>query len=478
MSRKFLNRYTKWLKLAKLDPKDYQKEALIWCLKREKAEIAGGILADEMGLGKTFVMMGLIAADPKQTLIVVPPALLSQWTETLTKNLHPPFVFHGPKKREKDFNFSPIILTTYNLTEYDEIKNHAWERIIYDEAHHLRNQKSKKHKGALALRAKISWLVTGTPIQNRSGDLYSLCNILKIPKSLRSIETICKNFCLRRRKEDVGLKLPGLEIHNVFAEWKTAREKECALDIHSLVKLSAVTGRRINRIILDLQRVTRYTFPAILRARQMCILPELIQNGIQKYIDEGILDESWENTISSLSSSKLDAVTSTILKRDNGRGKLVFCHFRKEIDELAQRFKHLRVGIIDGRTGKKRRQEILTSSSTFTQDLCNKITNKILPNRRTNFVFENVAAFLNYDIVLLQVQTCCEGLNLQQFQEIYFTTPHWNPAVEDQAVARCYRQGQKHKVDVFKFFMKFDGDKCTLDEYCQKVQNFKRELHI
>ena len=478
MSEQFLNRYAKWLKLANLDSKDYQKEALIWCLKREKSEIAGGILADEMGLGKTFVMMGLIAADPKQTLIVVPPALLSQWTEALTKNLHPPFVFHGPKKREKDFKFSPIILTTYNLTEYPEIKKHDWERIIYDEAHHLRNQKSKKYKGALALKAKISWLVTGTPIQNRTADLYSLCNILKVPKSLRSVETICKNFCLRRRKEDVGLKLPELEIHNVFPEWQTAREKECALDIHSLVELTRVTGRNMNRIIQGLGRVTRYVFPAILRARQMCISPELIQNGIQKYIDEGILDESWENAISSLSTSKLDAVTSTILKRDNGRSKLVFCHFRKEIDDLAKRLKHLRVGIIDGRTGKKERQNILTSSKNFTEDLCNKITDKLVPNRGSNFIFKNVSSYLGYDIVLLQVQTCCEGLNLQQFKEIYFTTPHWNPAVEDQAIARCYRQGQKHKVDVFKFFMKFDGNKCTMDEYCQKVQILKRELHI
>jgi SNF2 family DNA or RNA helicase len=210
----------------------------------------------------------------------------------------------------------------------------------------------------------------------------------------------------------------------------------------------------------------------------MCIFPELIQNGIKKYIEDGILDESWEGILSSISSSKLDAVTSTILGRNNMRSKLVFCHFRKEIDELAKRLKHLKVGVIDGRTGKKERQNILNSSKNFTQDLCNEITNKLVPNKGTNFIFKNVSEFLNYDIVLLQVQTCCEGLNLQQFQEIYFTTPHWNPAVEDQAVARCYRQGQKHKVDVFKFFMKFAGNKCTMDEYCQEVQKIKRELHI
>jgi SNF2 family DNA or RNA helicase len=476
MAKSFLNRYEKWLKLAKLDSKAYQKEAVIWCLQKEQSEISGGILADEMGLGKTYIMMGLIAADPKQTLIVVPPALLSQWTRVLTQNLHPPLVFHGPK-RKNNFNFSPIILTTYNLTERKEIKEHNWERIIYDEAHHLRNKKSKKHRSALALKTKISWLVTGTPIQNRTADLFSLCNILKIPKSLRVVETICKDFCLRRRKEDVGLQLPELEIHNIFPEWKTAREKEFALDIHSLVKLTRVTGRNVNRRILGLDRVIRYQLPAILRARQVCIFPDLIKNGLQKYIDDGILDEDWATDISSFSSSKLDAITTTILNRNNGRKKLVFCHFRKEIDELSERFRHMKVGIIDGRTAKKERQNILNHSS-FTQDLCNEITDKFVPNQGTDFIFKNIADYLTHDIVFLQIQTCCEGLNLQQFQEIYFTMPHWNPAVEDQAIARCYRQGQKHKVDVFKFYMKFSQNRTSLDEYCQYIQEKKRELHI
>ena len=83
------------------------------------------------------------------------------------------------------------------------------------------------------------------------------------------------------------------------------------------------------------------------------------------------------------------------------------------------------------------------------------------------------------DAIILQIQTGCEGLNLQEnYSEIYFVSPHWNPAVEDQAVARCHRFGQLKPVYVFRFIMKAtsDIDGNTLDQYCVKTQMKKREF--
>ena len=100
---------------------------------------------------------------------------------------------------------------------------------------------------------------------------------------------------------------------------------------------------------------------------------------------------------------------------------------------------------IDGRTNKKERNNILTE--------------------------------LNPDVLLIQIKTGCEGLNLQQYSEIYFTSPHWNPAVEDQAVCRAHRMGQKDDVHVYRFITKFaERFATTLDEYCADIQENKRYL--
>jgi SWI/SNF-related matrix-associated actin-dependent regulator of chromatin subfamily A3 len=84
------------------------------------------------------------------------------------------------------------------------------------------------------------------------------------------------------------------------------------------------------------------------------------------------------------------------------------------------------------------------------------------------------------EVLIVQIQTACEGLNLQHINEIYFTTPHWNPSVEDQAIARAHRIGQEKEVDVYRFVSKFQNKKddtsITLDEYCMTVQEKKREI--
>ena len=102
------------------------------------------------------------------------------------------------------------------------------------------------------------------------------------------------------------------------------------------------------------------------------------------------------------------------------------------------------VSQFDGRTSQNEREEILMSKT---------------------------------DALILQIQTGCEGLNLQQFKEVYFISPTWNPAVEDQAIARAHRIGQNRPVDVFHFVMEgFGNDTRSLDQYSGLVQQVKRQL--
>jgi superfamily II DNA or RNA helicase len=125
--------------------------------------------------------------------------------------------------------------------------------------------------------------------------------------------------------------------------------------------------------------------------------------------------------------SKISKVVETIIDRkDNGKRKIVFCHFRAEIDYIQARlttaFPSLVVRYLDGRTKESERRQILAPDAAI-------------------------------DVLILQIQTCCEGLNLQQFSEVYFVSPDWNPSVEDQAIARCHRFGQTEPVVVFRFIM-------------------------
>jgi SNF2 family DNA or RNA helicase len=182
-------------------------------------------------------------------------------------------------------------------------------------------------------------------------------------------------------------------------------------------------------------------------------MPDLLRKNMELFCRMGwINDESMEAL---KYSSKLDAVIELMLERkDNNKGKIVFCHFQSEIDAIAGRL--LQGGM----------QKVVTYDGR-------------------NSGGHNLATLAEpADALVIQIQTGCEGLNLQHnFSEIYFVSPHWNPCVEDQAIARCHRIGQTKPVDVFKFemrgFKKDDTselDPITLEKYVNKIQDIKRDI--
>lgn len=487
-------RFNKILTKSGFSFNKHQFDGVMWCVQNETKtssaisscpasscpaiSVKGGIIADEMGLGKTMLMIGTMFANflPK-TIIVVPPILIDQWAKEIYKcSGHNPLIYHGANKKKITIDdltsrSACIVLTTYNTLiplKKGTLKNKGissdllrvnWDRVIFDEAHHLRNSKTARFQWCKQILAPIRWLISGTPIQNRRADFYSLCNMVGIDKTFVKSFTdpvayIKQNYILRRTKADVGIDLPPINKTNIVVPWKSVGEKLLSEEMHSLItKQSGVSSDKAKDAaytIYDHGDPRAILLMAMLRSRQSCVLPSLMKKSISSCIAN---DKTGIYLDAMSSSSKLDSVINTILDRkENGKGKIVFCHFIDEIDTIARRLRESgieKVVVYDGRTtGKKKR------------------------------IFDKA------DVIILQIQTGCEGLNLQEFfSEIYFVSPHWNPAVEDQAIARCHRIGQQVDVNVFKFEMDGFGlnttsevESNTLDKYVNQVQTVKRDI--
>ena len=492
--------FDKYLERSHMDKKAYQYDGVKWCLKNEllqplgkvepkvvgsfalgsaqlfPKDVRGGFIADEMGLGKTIMMIGTMVCNClPRTLIVLPPILIDQWYLQIYRTTgHKALIYHGVHKKKitlEKLMSATIVITTYGAVTMTkkklvEVKNSPdkltdlltdlhkvdWSRIIFDEAHHLRNMNTCWRSVKL-LRGDVRWLVSGTPIQNRKQDFYNLCSILNLPASFytksENLPLLARMYILKRTKKQVGIEIPDVVLDKNIVDWTNKREKEMSEEIHSALGFSNVSVKEKNSLLVS-RLYDKGILSLMLRARQSCILPKLMEPLIAKFCLKG---DNYKEAMQS--SSKLDSVIDKILvNKDNGNGKIVFCHFREEIDTIAQRLRHggvSKIATFDGRISNGKRQGILNEKN---------------------------------DVLILQIQTGCEGLNLQEnYSEIYFVSPHWNPAVEEQAIARCHRIGQKKEVVVNRFemgnFVKDvhqQVDTRTVDNYVGAVQDCKKKI--
>lgn len=467
-------RFKEYLDRTKMEHKQYQYEGVQWMLNNELradpvAGVRGGFIADEMGLGKTIMMIGTMLCNFRaRTLIVVPPVLVDQWYAQIYRTTgHKPLIYHGNKKKQiSQFLLSQatIVITTYGAITLTKKQIDAnaitplhqllWGRIIFDEAHHLRNKNTTRYISARKLQANIRWLVSGTPVQNRRQDFYSLCSLLGLPASfyteVDNLPKLTADFVLKRTKAGVGIRMPNVVHDKNMVTWGNRKEMELSEEIHSALAFSHVSASKSRAFVANSLSKGSGVLSLLLRARQTCIYPKLLSKTLTQNENLSAYSEAFN------CSSKLDFAVEKILRRkDNGCGKLIFCHFREEIDEIAARLRAggmAKVGTFDGRTTGGKRTEALHNKN---------------------------------DALILQIQTGCEGLNLQEnYSEIYFISPHWNPAIEDQAVARCHRIGQTKPVYVERFemspFISGEDDKQlptrTVDNYVGVVQAGKRAI--
>lgn len=472
-----MDMFKKYLDKTNMEHKSYQYDGVRWCLNNELRDdppcnVRGGFIADEMGLGKTIMMIGLMYSNfVPRTLVIVPPILIDQWFVQIYKTTgHKALIYHGENKKTitlEQLSAARIVISTYGaitLTK-KQIKDEvltmlhkvSWSRIVYDEAHHMRNSKTTRYVGARLLQAKIRWLVSGTPVQNSKNDFYSLCALIRLPASFytetNNLRLLARSFILKRTKKQVGIVISDIHVGKSVVDWASEKEMALSEELHSALAFSRVNPEKGDgKLVVNTFR-NKGTLTLLLRARQSCIYPKLMSKQLDKLVQMGLLRDYNSYKEAFDHSSKLDAAINSILERkDNGCGKLIFCHFREEIDEIAERLRRggmEKVATFDGRTSNGNRHAILSEKN---------------------------------DALILQIQTGCEGLNLQEnYSEIYFISPHWNPAVEDQAIARCHRIGQTKPVYVQRFemcsFAPDDEEEIstkTIDKYVNDVQEGKR----
>ena len=476
---KSMARYNTWCESETGPRKEpHQVEGLEWCLRREHAIQAqrhspfrrqkvckGGLICDEMGLGKTIQVLGLIISNfLERTLIVLPPALVDQWIHAFeTFCGHTPLLYHGPKRHlvsKDDLESAPIVITTYHTLAAEHrvkkkvpdfqppIATLSWSRLVMDEAHHLRNRNSL-FDAARMIDVDLVWLVTGTPVHNREMDLDAYWYILGLPKDLirtlytsgrSTLRRLFREAVLRRTKAEVGIELPALTEEVINVNCDDHYEQDFAEQLHSQLGFSGLVRDRVSGASTFL---TRNVLPALVRCRQACVRPELMDPHIQAY-REMVGDHEIPNAPKT--SAKLDAVVDRMVeRRDMGR-KIAFCHYLGEIDSLSDRLlqRGFTVGYIDGRVPR---------------------------TVRTQYIMDPHGP----DVLLVQINSGSEGLNMQAYSDLYVVSPHWYPAVDDQAIARAHRIGQSNPVHVSRFLSSHQHT-LSLDHHAHNIQLLKRRI--
>jgi len=404
----------------------YQHDGLKWLVAREMAEShPGGFLCDEMGLGKTVQLIATMLANPKpHTLVVVPKSIVGQWCSEIAR-FSPSLsvaAFDGAK-RALPAKLPNVVIAPYSVLPQRPggpacpLLGVAWDRVILDEGHEIRNKKSKSHIACRALQAPIRWVVSGTPVFNSIKDFVALCSFIGLSRDVVQgyTDQIRETYVLRRTKESVArfnsrLELPPCDFENLELEM-SQEEKALYAEafsrgqdvVREVVSMGAGAGRQMEML------------EALLRVRQVMTWPQL-------YLDGMALKDDSDPILWTYGSKKMDTLIEMIESHPTEKS-LVFTQFMGEMDHIQERLTgSLPVFRIDGSVIKEKREEAIAG----------------FKKAKKGAVF------------LIQIKAGGVGLNLQEATRVYITTPSWAPATELQAIGRAHRTGQTQKVVVRK----------------------------
>jgi SNF2 family DNA or RNA helicase len=437
----------------KTELRDYQKEGLNWLHFLDSFNF-GGCLADDMGLGKTIQIIAFIlslkAKNGKKThLIVLPTSLLFNWKSELEK-FAPSLKFHmnygNERKKDKDFfKKFDIVFTTYGtlLSDVNFLKSVDFDYIILDESQAIKNPMSKRYKSVRLLQARNRLVLTGTPVENNTYDLFAQFSFLnpgslgtqqrfkdnyaipidKFKDGLRAKELQRKihPFLLRRTKKQVASELPEKTEIVLFCEM--GKEQRAVYDSYkNEFKLYLEKSKKE-----ELLNQSMHVLQGLTKLRQICNSPALLN-------DEGFYGNE---------SAKIDILIEQVSEQVMNHKLLIFSQFVGMLDLIKERL--ILLGIpFEYLTGKTKNRE------------------EVVRNFQEN---ESIRVFL------ISLKAGGVGLNLTEADYVYIIDPWWNPAVENQAIDRSYRIGQKRKVIAVRLICPD-----TIEEKILLLQESKKEM--
>lgn len=427
--------------------RDYQREGLGW-LHFLRRFTFGGCLADDMGLGKTIQILALLDSPERggPVLVVVPRSLVFNWKQEASRFAPSlrvlDFTGAGRKDRWKDLHEHDLILTTYGTLRRDapQLKDIRFDTIVLDEAQAIKNASSESAKAARLLNAEHRLALTGTPIENRIADLWSLFEFLNpgllgssaifrtqtsgslSEESAQVLSKALRPFILRRTKEQVARELPAKIEQTIYCELEAGQRKlyDELRDHYRAALLGLIDKVGIGKSKMQV-------LEALLRLRQAACHPGLI-----------------DKKRSGEPSAKLDTLIPQLQEvTEGGHKALVFSQFTSLLAIVRSRLEgeDISYEYLDGRTRDR--------------------------EARVKRFQEDPSCML----FLISLKAGGLGLNLTAAEYVFLLDPWWNPAVEAQAIDRTHRIGQARQVIAYRLIARD-----TVEEKVLALQKSKRDL--
>ena len=419
--------------------RDYQKKGIQW-LQMLHHYGFGGILADDMGLGKTLQTIAFLSSQVQadtSVLILAPSGLIYNWADEFQK-FAPDLdvaVVHGLKSHRESIvaENHQIYVTSYATFRQDSeiYRDLSFDFLFLDEAQVMKNAQTKIAQSLRRFVVPSVFALSGTPIENHLGELWSIFQIvlpglLPAKKEFMKLSTervaqFIKPFVMRRKKEEVLTELPDL-IEVVYKNELEDQQKAIYL-----AQLQQMQERLRQVSDSEFQRNRVEILTGLMRLRQICDTPALFMEDYQG------------------ESGKLDSLRDLLVQiAEGGHRVLIFSQFRGMLDRIEQELPDLGLTSfkITGSTPSQERQEM---TKAFNQG--------------------------ERDVFLISLKAGGVGLNLTGADTVILVDLWWNPAVESQAIGRAHRMGQEQAVEVYRLVTRG-----TIEEKIQELQEKKKNL--